>query len=93
MNSLAIQTGVMSVTAPGPAVAGFGPEGRTLARRSNEECLEIVRSKEAEGRMKLFASTPSWFDVEGTVAEIEWALDGTKEDILGIVAMTSYEDR
>lgn len=93
MNSLAIQTGIMSVTAPSPAVAGSGPEGRVLARQVNEESLEIVRSSEAEGRMKLFASTPSWVDVEGTVAEIEWALKEAKEEVVGIVAMTSYEDK
>lgn len=93
MNALAIQTGIMSVTAPGPAVTGSGPKGRALARQVNEESLEIVRSSESEGRMKLFASTPSWADVEGTVEEIEWALKERKEDIIGIVAMTSYEDK
>lgn len=93
MNTLAIQTGIMSVTAPSPSIAGSGPEGRALTRKVNEECLEIIASREAEGRMKLFASTPSWVDVKGTVAEIEWALNEGKEDIVGIVAMTSYEDR
>lgn len=93
MDAMAIQTGVMSASAPGPSVAGSGPEGRIVTRKCNEESLEIVRSKEAQGRMKLFAGTPSWYDVEGTLAELDWAFDGTKEEILGIIAFTTYEDR
>lgn len=93
MNTLRIQTGVMSVTAPGTAIAGSGVEGRTLTRKVNEECLEIVRSKEAAGRIKLFANMTNWVDVEGTLAEIDWASKEGMDDVLGFVAMTSYEDR
>lgn len=90
LNNLGVQKAVFTVPSPGPAIAGNGPEGRALARKINEECLEIIAGQK-EGRFALLACTPSWIDVEGTIREIEWAMK--EKGRAGIVAMTTYEDK
>jgi len=89
IEELGVETAVLSLTAPGPAIAGSGPEGRQLARKCNDEAMQIV--EEGKGRFKLFGSTPSWTDVQGTIDEIEYCL--RQLGCVGIVCMTSYEDR
>jgi 6-methylsalicylate decarboxylase len=89
MKELDVQTAVLSVTTPGPALVGSGREGRELARKCNDEGMEIV--SQGEGRFKLFGSTPCWTDVQGTINEIEYCMRTLK--CAGIVCMTTYGDK
>jgi 6-methylsalicylate decarboxylase len=89
LKELDVQTAVLSVTTPGPPIAGSGPEGRELARKCNDEGMELVR--QGEGRFKFFGSTPCWTDVQGTIDEIEYCLVTLK--CPGIVCLSSYGDR
>ncbi|ORY95264.1 hypothetical protein BCR43DRAFT_548936 [Syncephalastrum racemosum] len=88
MNKLRVKQAVLSVTAPGPAVAGNGPEGRKLARKVNEEVGAMVKR---EPRFKFFASTPDWTDLQGTLDEIDYIFGHT--EAAGVVIMTAYQDR
>ncbi|PWN86728.1 amidohydrolase 2 [Acaromyces ingoldii] len=89
LNDLGIEKAIFSITAPGPSVLGSGIEARKAAREINEECLAVVKSNPS--RFSLWASTPSWIDVEGTIEEIEWAI--VKNHLPGVVIMSSYADR
>lgn len=89
MDTLRIKQAVLSVTSPGPAIAGNAPDGsRKLARKVNEEVGAIVKR---EPRFKYFASTPDWTDVQGTLDEIDYIFAHT--EAVGVVIMTSYQDR
>ncbi|KII95298.1 hypothetical protein PLICRDRAFT_128971 [Plicaturopsis crispa FD-325 SS-3] len=87
MDTLEIAKGILSCSAPGPAVAGNGEAGRKLARTLNEVTKKVV--DESGGKFGWFASLPDFTDVEGAVAEVAWALGEAKAD--GVVIMTSYQ--
>jgi len=77
-------------TAPGPAIAGTGPEARQVCVTCNDEVAAIC-AKEPD-RFAYFASLPSFFDVEGCLAEIERAF--TLEPApQGFVIMTTCASR
>lgn len=89
MKELDVQTAVLSVSTPGPPVVGSGPEGRELARKCNDEGMQLVA--QGQGRLKFFGSTPCWTDVQGTIDEIEYCLVTLK--CPGITCMSSYHDK
>lgn len=89
LEELDVKTAVLSVSAPGPAIAGSGLQGRELARKCNDEGIEII--SQGGGRLKLFGSTPCWTDVQGTIDEIDYCIRTLK--CTGIVCMTTYGDR
>lgn len=89
MDTLGTAKAVVSVTAPGPAIAGSGEAGRKLARELNEETRDVVEAN--PNRFGWFASLPDWRDVEGTLAEIEWVFNVAKAD--GVVILTSYNNQ
>ncbi|CDH53054.1 amidohydrolase 2 [Lichtheimia corymbifera JMRC:FSU:9682] len=92
MESVKIQRAILSVTAPGPSIAGNGAEGRKLARKMNDEVADIVR--QYPDRMSYFASTPDWTDVQGTLDELDHIFNHhTKARAVGVVVMTSYGKR
>jgi hypothetical protein len=89
MDTLGTAKGILSVTTPGPAIAGHGDAGRNLAREMNKEALAVVHNNPQ--RFGWFASLPDWTDVQGTLDEIEWAFNVAKAD--GVVIMASYNNQ
>lgn len=88
MDTLGTAKSILSVTTPGPAIAGNGEAGRTLARQMNEEALAVVQNNPQ--RFGWFASLPNWTDMQGTLNEMDWAFNIAKAD--GVVIMASYNN-
>ena len=82
-----VAAAMVSITNPG-LWFGDAPMTRTLARACNDYGATLVRDHPA--RFGLFAAMPLP-DVDGTLREIEYALDTLKADGIGL--FTSYGDR
>jgi predicted TIM-barrel fold metal-dependent hydrolase len=81
------QTAILSLSPPGPRMLDI--EGnRKLARICNDYAAKMIQ--DYPGRFGLFAPMPMP-DVDGTLKEIEYALDVVKADGIGL--MTSYGDK
>ena len=87
MDRNAVATAITSVTNPGVWCDNAG-RANALARSCNEFAADIAR--DFPGRFGLFASLPLP-DVDGSLAEIAYALDVLHADGIGL--MTSYDGK
>jgi predicted TIM-barrel fold metal-dependent hydrolase len=87
MDRAGVATAILSVTTPAVTFAE-PPVARRVARESNEWVAKLISDN--AGRFGSFAMVPLP-DVDGTLREIEYALDTLKAD--GICLLTSYGDR
>jgi predicted TIM-barrel fold metal-dependent hydrolase len=87
MDRNGVATGIASLGNPS-VWSGNLPEGRSLARSSNEFMAQMVRDHPR--RFGMFAAIPLP-DTEGSLNEIEYAFDVLKADGIGL--LTSYGDK
>jgi 6-methylsalicylate decarboxylase len=87
MDRAGVSTAILSITTPAVAFLS-GDEARRVARECNEYGARLA--KDHPGRFGAFAALPLT-DVDGSLREIEYALDTLK--LSGIGLMTSYGDR
>jgi len=87
MERAGVEISILSVTQP---AVTFAPSevARRVARESNEWVAKLVA--DSRGRFGSFATLPLP-DVDGTLREVEYALDTLKAD--GVCLLTSYGDR
>jgi predicted TIM-barrel fold metal-dependent hydrolase len=88
MDKSGIATSILSIAQPGVWYGNNVEESRALARQLNEFGTKVARDH--PGRFGLFAAIAPP-DVDGSLREIEYALDTLKADGIGL--LTSYQDK
>jgi len=87
MDKTGVATGVASISPWGPHFRDAA-QAREIARLCNDYAAQM--SRDHAGRFGLFAAMPLP-DIDGTLKEIEYALDTLKADGVGL--MTNYGDK
>jgi predicted TIM-barrel fold metal-dependent hydrolase len=87
MDEGGVATAILSISEPSVFFGNYD-SARALARETNDFAARLMA--EHPGRFGLFATVPLP-DVEGTLREVEYALDTLKAD--GICMMTDYEGK
>ena len=87
MDKAGVTTSIVSITSPAVSFAD-GEVARRVARESNEWMAELRRDH--PGRFGSFAMLPMQ-DIDGSLREIEYALDTLKADGIGL--LTSYGNK
>jgi predicted TIM-barrel fold metal-dependent hydrolase len=87
MDKAGVASALVSITLPG-LYFGQVEEARRLTRICNDYAMEMSRNYPR--RFGLFAALP-WPDVEGSLQEIDYALDSLKADGIGLY--TSYGNK
>ncbi|KAJ2963641.1 hypothetical protein NQZ79_g1468 [Umbelopsis isabellina] len=88
MKKLGIKKGFTSITAPGTAIyISDTKKARDLTRQCNDFSAK-VRDNDPD-KFGFFASLPPMTDVEGSLAEIDYAFNTLKAD--GVTVFTSYQ--
>ncbi|KAL3444869.1 hypothetical protein BJX65DRAFT_297359 [Aspergillus insuetus] len=77
---------ILSLTAPGALIAPTDEKRRALARKTNE--FAAARRDEDPNSWGFFSALPCLLDTEGSLAEIQYALDVLKAD--GLTLFTRY---
>ncbi|KAI5194081.1 amidohydrolase-like protein [Aureobasidium subglaciale] len=88
MFKLNISAAILSLTSPGAVITRNNVTARALARQANKFCND-VRAAQPQ-KFGCFAALPNLLDTNGTLAEIEYALDILKLD--GVTLFTRYGD-
>lgn len=83
-----IQKAILSLTAPGASIAPDEASARVLARQVNEYAAGL--REKYPGSFGFFAALPSLMDINGSLAEISYALDVLNAD--GVTLFTRYGD-
>lgn len=84
MKKANIQKSILSVTAPGPSIAGSSSPA--LARQINDYSAKL--REENPSSLGFFASVPNLLDTASAISEITYALDTLQAD--GITLLTRY---
>jgi predicted TIM-barrel fold metal-dependent hydrolase len=87
MDKAAVATSILSITMPG-VYFGDVQEARKMARECNDYAKKLV--VDYPGRFGLFAVLPLP-DIEGSLREIEYAMDTLKADGIGL--LTNYDTK
>lgn len=81
---------VLSISTPGIPIAGTDQKARKLCRDTNRYLAELV--KKHPKRLDFFGALPDWWDINGTLEEIDF-LYSTQKVAVGVGFYTLYGDR
>lgn len=81
--------GILSVSTPGAAILGHGPEARKLARTFNDYLGGLATSEKYANQFGFFGVVPSLLDLEGALDALDYLF--TEQKLCsGVTLFTSY---